>query len=210
MPRPGASNDAIALLDNQAADNPELLPTLANFYERMQRWQDAADTYARAIDSFPRNLELRKSYASALLNAGGRNNIAAARDTLMEAVEASQNDARALYLLSQADRRFGDLDGAEAAARRVISLQQSSPWGYYALAETLEERRDYDGVVEALTPAVAIFHAMPGDHSLELGMLLPHLGFAQQVLGEYRQGHRHVQRSASSVAKGCDDHGVPD
>jgi tetratricopeptide (TPR) repeat protein len=28
---------------------------------------------------------------------------------------------------------------------------------------------------------------MPGDHSLELGMLLPHLGFAQQELGELDQ-----------------------
>jgi tetratricopeptide (TPR) repeat protein len=183
----GRVNDAIALLDSQATDNPELLPTLANFYERMQRWQDAANTYSRAIDSFPRNIELRKSYGSALLNAGGRNNIAAARDTLMEVVAASPSDTRALYLLSQADRRFGDLDGAEAAARRLIAAQQSSPWGYYALAETLEERRDYDAVVDVLTPAVAIFHAMPGDHSLELGMLLPHLGFAQQVRGEYEK-----------------------
>jgi len=183
----GRVNDAIALLDNQATDNPELLPALANFYERMQRWQYAAATYSRAIDSFPRNIELRKSYASALLNAGGRNNIAAARDTLMEVVAASQSDTRALYLLSQADRRFGDLDGAEAAARRLIAAQQSSPWGYYALAETLEERRDYNAVVDLLTPAVAIFHAMPGDHSLELGMLLPHLGFAQQVRGEYEK-----------------------
>ena len=181
----GRINDAIALLDSQAIDSPNLLPTLANFYERLQRWQDAANTYSRAIASFPRNIELKKSYASALLNAGGRDNIAAARGALMEAVEASQNDARALYLLSQADRRFGDLDGAEAAARRVIAAQASSPWGYYALAEALESRRDYDAVAEALTPAVSIFHAMPGDHSLELGMLLPHLGFAQQVRGEY-------------------------
>ena len=38
----GADRDAIAWLEERAADDPRLLPTLADFYERERRWTDAA------------------------------------------------------------------------------------------------------------------------------------------------------------------------
>jgi len=182
----GRTSDAIEWLDQQTSDDPELLPTLADFYERDQRWKDAANTYARALELAPRDMDLKTRYASALLNAGGRDDIMTAREALTDVVSSARvADPRALYLLSQADRRFGDLAGAEATARRVIAAQDASPWGYYALAETLEERRQYAGVVDALSPAIAKFHSLAGDHSVELSMLLPHLGFAHQELGNY-------------------------
>jgi tetratricopeptide (TPR) repeat protein len=182
----GRTADAIALLDEQAADDPSLLPTLADFYERQQRWKDAANAYARALNVAPRNVELKTRYAQALLNAGGSDNLGKARDALNEIV-STRNDARALYLLSQANRRLGDLPGAEAAARRVIAVQDQSHWGYLALAEALGDSRRYTQVVDALTPAMTKFHALPGDHSVELRMLLPHLGYAHQELGQYDQ-----------------------
>ena len=104
---------------------------------------------------------------------------------LSEWPRRARSDARALYLLSQAQRRLGDLEAAEAAARRVIAQNGTSPWGYYALAEALEARRQYQPVVDALAPAVAAFRGRSGDDTLELGMLLPHLGFAYQELGQY-------------------------
>jgi tetratricopeptide (TPR) repeat protein len=180
----GRIEEAIALLDEQASEDPSLLPTLADFYERQRRWSDAANAYARALNVAPRNAELRTRYAQALLNAGGRDDLTKARDALNELV-AVRNDARALYMLSQANRRLGDLAAAESSARRLIAAQDASPWGYFALAAALEEAQQYQKVADALTPAVAKFHDMSGDHSLELGMLLPHLGFAQQELGEY-------------------------
>jgi tetratricopeptide (TPR) repeat protein len=182
----GRTAEAIDLLDEQANDDPSLLPTLADFYERQERWNDAANAYARALNVAPRNVELKTRYAQALLNAGGRDNIGKARDALNDIV-STRNDARALYLLSQADRRFGDLAGAEAAARRVIAVQDQSPWGYFALAEALEEGHEYAQVVSALTPAVAKFHGLSGDHAMELRMLLPHLGYAYQELGQHDQ-----------------------
>ena len=139
----GRTAEAIDLLDEQASEDPSLLPTLADFYERQERWEDAAGAYARALNVAPRNVELKTRYAQALLNAGGHDSIGKARDALNDIV-STRNDARALYLLSQADRRFGDLPGAEAAARRVIAVQDQSPWGYFALAEALEEDRQYD------------------------------------------------------------------
>ena len=182
----GRPGDAIELLDQQAEDDPSLLPTLADFYERQQRWNDAADAYARALTVAPRNAELKTRYAQALYNAGGRENLAKAREVLNDLV-STRNDARALYLLAQANRRYGDLPGAEAAARRVIALQDQSPWGYFALAEALNEGHQYTKLVDALTPAIAKFHTLAGDHAQELRMLLPHLGFAQQEIGAYDQ-----------------------
>lgn len=182
----GRTADAIDLLDERATDDPSLLSTLADFYERQERWKDAANAYARALNVAPRNAELKTRYAQALLNAGGRDNISSARDALADVV-STRNDARALYLLSQADRRIGDLPGAEAAARRVMAVQDQSPWGYFALAEALEAGRQYAQIVDALTPAIAKFHGLSGDHAMELRMLLPHLGYAQQELGQYDQ-----------------------
>src|SRR4029434_3567564 len=122
-----------------------LLPALADFYERERRWPEAAAAYSRAIQRMPRNTELKSRYASALLNMGGRENAAKARDVLTEVVAARSGspDARALYMLSHAERRLGDYAAAEAAARRVIAQNSKSPWGFYALAESLEERRQY-------------------------------------------------------------------
>lgn len=182
----GRTADAIDLLDERATDDPSLLSTLADFYERQERWKDAANAYARALNVAPRNAELKTRYAQALLNAGGRDNISSARDALDDVV-STRNDARALYLLSQADRRIGDLPGAEAAARRVMAVQDQSPWGYFALAEALQAGRQYTQIVDALTPAIAKFHGLSGDHAMELRMLLPHLGYAQQELGQYDQ-----------------------
>ena len=182
----GRTADAIDLLDEQANEDPSLLPTLADFYERQERWGDAANAYARALNVAPRNVDLKTRYAQALLNEGGRDNLSKARDALNDIV-STRNDARALYLLSQADRRFGDLPGAEAAARRVIAVQDQSPFGYFALAEALEEGRQYAQIVDALTPATAKFHGLSGDHSVELRMLLPHLGYAHQELGQHDQ-----------------------
>ncbi len=66
----GRIAEAIDLLDQQASEDPSLLPTLADFYERQRRWKDAANAYARALAVAPRNAELKTRYAQALLNAG--------------------------------------------------------------------------------------------------------------------------------------------
>jgi tetratricopeptide (TPR) repeat protein len=180
----GRLEDAISLLDAAAADDPGLLPTLADYYERQRRWKDAAETYARALSVLPRNAELTTRYAQALLNAGGREDLTRAREALDELVLV-RNDPRALYMLSQANRRLGDLQSAEAVARRLIGVQESSPWGYYALAAALEAGREHERLIEAITPAVDRFRKLDGDRSLELGMLLPYLGFAHQALGQF-------------------------
>ena len=165
---------------------PDLYPTLAGFYERERRWNEAADAYAQAIRESPRSAELKTQYVNALMNAGGRDSLTRARDVLVEMLSAKPNDPRALFQLSQAERRLGDSAAAEATARKLVAQNGRSPMGYYALAMTLEERRQYQAVVDALAPAVADFRSRGGtSQATDLGLLLPHLGFAYQELGEF-------------------------
>lgn len=182
----GRDAEAIAWLEKSAADDPDLYTTLAGFYERQRRFKDAAGAYQRALAASPRNVDLKVQYASALMNAGGRESLATARDLLNDVVAARPNDVRSFFQLSQVQRRLGDFGAAEAAARKVIAQNGRSPMGYYALAMTLEERRRYQEVIDALAPVVAEFRARPGANpASDLGLLLPHLGFAYQELGDY-------------------------
>ncbi len=182
----GRNAEAIAWLVDAASNDPDLYPTLASFYERERRWNDAAAAYAQAIRESPRSAELKTQYASALMNAGGRDSITRAREVLRDMLSTRPNDPRALYQLSQAERRLGDYAAAEATARRLVAQNARSPMGYYALAMALEERRQYQSVVDALAPAVADFRSRGGaSQATDLGLLLPHLGFAYQELGDF-------------------------
>jgi len=206
----GRNTDAIAWLERIVADRPQFYPTLADFYEREHRWKDAAGAYAEAIGAVPRTAQSRQlklRYASALLNSGTRDDVGKARDVLTEMIASNGDDGRALYLLSQAQRRLGDVNAAEATARRVISQNPKSPWGYYALAETLEERRRFQAAIDTLTPAVNDARANGGGDRLTLSLLLPHLGFAYQELGQldkaiaiFQEAHRLSPDDASATS----------
>jgi tetratricopeptide (TPR) repeat protein len=120
------------------------------------------------------------------MNAGGRDSLARARDALVEILAAKPNDPRALFQLSQVERRLGDYAAAEESARKLVAQNARSPMGYYALAMALEERRQYQAVVDTLAPAVADFKSRGGtNQATDLGLLLPHLGFAYQELGDF-------------------------
>jgi len=183
----GRAAEAVAWLEARVADEPtpQLLASLADLYERDKRWAEAAGVYDRLLKLAPNNANLKRSRASALLQAGGHDNLIVARDELSRLAEATPSDVRAQYMLSQAQRRLGDGAAAERTARRVIALNGQSPWGYYALAEALEERRQYQAVVDELAPIVGAQKGKPADQSIDIDVLLPHLGFAYQELGQY-------------------------
>ncbi len=182
----GRDDEAIAWLEGAAKEDPELYATLAGFYERSRKWKEAAGAYAKATEASPHNPDLELQYAIALMNAGGNDSLTKARDLLMDVVSARPNDARSLYQLSQAQRRLGDLPAAEQSARKLIAVNARGPLGYYALALALEERRQYEAVIDVLVPATAEFRAHPGNNpAADMGLLLPHLGFAYQELGQF-------------------------
>ena len=184
----GKNADAIAWLEEAAPDDPRLYATLGDFYDRERRWKDAAGAYAIAVQRSPRNVTLKISYASSLLNAGGKEGVAKARDALTEVMAARPTGAteqRSLYLLSQAQRRVGDPSGAEATARRLITTNKQSPWGYFALAESLQDRQQYQAIIDALQPAVSDMRSRPMPDTTGLGLPLPHVGFAYEQLGQF-------------------------
>jgi tetratricopeptide (TPR) repeat protein len=181
----GRTSDAITWLEERSKDDPRMLPALADFYERERRWSDAAAVYARVVARAPRNLDIKTRYAQAMLNASGRDNTGKARDALTEVVAARATDITALFLLSQAERRLGDGAAAEATARRIIAQNGRSARGYFALAEALEERHQFQAVVDELTPVIAKNRSRSDDGAFDPSVLLPHVGFAYQELGEY-------------------------
>jgi tetratricopeptide (TPR) repeat protein len=181
----GMNAEAIEWLEEAVNENPRLYATLGDFYDRERRWKESAAAYGMAVQRQPRNADVKIRYGSALLNAGGRANAEKARTVLNEVAATAPSDGRILYLLSQAQRRAGDTGSAEATARRLISVNKTSPWGYYALAEALQDRQQYQGIVDALAPVVAEMRSKSAADGSGLGLLLPHLGFAYEQLGQY-------------------------
>lgn len=180
----GRGGEGVKWLEDAAPDNPELYSNLGDFYARERRWADSATAYENALQNSPRSVDLRIWMASSLLQTGNMADVTKARDALREATTLRATDERALYLLSQAERRNGDASAAEGVARRLITQNGRNPRGFLALAEALEEQRRYQAVIDALAPAVATFTSA-NDGGASAGILLPHLGFAYQELGQF-------------------------
>jgi tetratricopeptide (TPR) repeat protein len=128
---------------------------------------------------------VRVRYARALLANGEERDLLRAREVLTEAVGLRPSDELALYLLAQVQRRTGDAESAEATSRQLIAMNENIPRGYASLAEALETRRRFASVVVELEPAVSRFRRQD-DSAVALAVLLPHLGFAYQQTGRFR------------------------
>src|SRR5204863_6542313 len=66
----GRTADAIKWLEEASKDDPDLWPTLGDFYMRERRWRDAVGAFRQALDASPRSVDLRIRYAQSLLQAG--------------------------------------------------------------------------------------------------------------------------------------------
>ena len=175
--------DAMALLDRAAARDPRLFVPLAELYERQRRWRDAASSYESALKYYPANSGLKTRLALALLNVPGGREAARARDLLAEVLADSPADARAVFLMAQAQRALNDLDGAEQTARRLMELTPTSSSGPEILAQIYSERGEPDKVIALLEPIVA-----PGGARIrpeETTPLLVAIGFAYHETGAY-------------------------
>jgi tetratricopeptide (TPR) repeat protein len=175
-------SDAVSLLDRASQGDPRLYVTLGELYERQQRWDDAASSYEKALKSYPANTALKTHLALALLNVPGGQAAARARDLLAQVVADSPADARAVFLMAQAQRALKDLDGAEKTARRLTELTPTSTSGPEILAQIYSERGEPDKVIALLEPLVT-----PGTTRVRGDMtpLLVALGFAYHEKGEY-------------------------
>lgn len=180
----GRGAEAVKWLEEAAPDNPQLYANLGDFYGRERRWADSANAYELALKESPGSVDLRIWMAQSLLQTNSSPDVTKAREVLREAVAMRPTDERALYLLSQAERRAGDNTAAEAMARRLIAQNAKNPRGYVVLAEALEEQRAFQRLVDTLAPAVPTF-LNGNDGGFAAGTLLQHLGFAYEELGQF-------------------------
>jgi tetratricopeptide (TPR) repeat protein len=168
----------------QAAEiNPRYFPQLGQFYERTGKWPEAAAAYEQAIESSKqpsRDLQIR--YAAALINMDGGAD--KARAVLQELLKGTPNDTRVLYMLSSAQRSSGDETGAEATARKIMSIDPTNVAGLRALVGVLSDRYDYKQIVEVVTPLVKDPSRAKG-REFEGAAVLVQLGIAQQQLAQW-------------------------
>ncbi len=143
--------DAVALLEKSVVDSPELYATLGQVYQDQGRWNDAARAYEGAVQERPQFLPLRTQWATALLNAGDD---ARASQVLEEGSAGNSKSTRALYLLSEAQRRTGDYPAAEVTARRLIALDLRALGGPRQLAQIYRDQNEHQKIVALLEPIV--------------------------------------------------------
>ena len=183
MNQPDQAAEALAAA---AEIQPRYYVQLGELYERQGQWAEAASAFGEAVANLRTpSRDLRMRWIAALLNVPGGLGAGKARDAINAIVKNDPADARALYLLATASRQLGDLEGAEAAARRILSLDPKSLQGLSALAQTLLDRYDYRQVVDQITPFAKEATPRSRGRENEGAMLLVQLGIAHQQLAQY-------------------------
>ncbi len=182
----GQLDGAAEALQAAAEINPRYWAPLAELYDRLDRPEEAAEAYGEAVQR-ARNpsRDLRLRWATALLSVPNGGGADKAREVLDGLLQASPNDARALYLLATAQRASGQLKEAEATARKIIATDATNSNGLYALALVLFDRFEYRQAAEALTPFEKDAASRAKGHERETSLVLVQLGIARQHLGEY-------------------------
>jgi tetratricopeptide (TPR) repeat protein len=178
----GRPERAVEALEAAADDNPRLLNTLAELYERQQRWREAASAYSRLSAITPGSVDTRIRWASALLQTEQTESIVEARDLLRRIAEAGVTEPRALYLLSGAERRLKNYDAAEAVARKLMATSPDLPSGPFALAQVFEDQRRFAAAADVLSPVVEKY-ADAAEPPRELMTIAAHLGYAELQAG---------------------------
>ena len=144
-------DEAIALLEKSVQDAPELYSTLGQVYQDAGRWRDAARAFGSAVEERPQSLPLRSQWATALLNVGEAER---AREVLEAGGAGNSRNQRALYLLSEAQRRTRDFAAAEVTARRLIGLDVRALGGPRQLAQIFLDQGQHQKIVDLLEPIV--------------------------------------------------------
>ncbi len=117
----GDYDDAIALLSNVPDDETDssLLDLLGVAYGQNHNIDKAVETFDKALSDDPDNMELRRSYASVLID---NNRPDAARVQLQKILDADPQDGSTLLRLGQLDRETGNFDKARQELDRARTL----------------------------------------------------------------------------------------
>ncbi|MGQ0733519.1 MAG: tetratricopeptide repeat protein [Acidobacteriota bacterium] len=194
----GDVEKAVEALEAAGARNPRHYVSLGELYERQQQWEEAANAYERALANprlASRDLQLR--WAAALLNVPGRQAAARARDGLRDLLVTRPDDARGLFLLSSASLQLGDVEGAEAAALKLLALNPGSLEGLHAQSAALSARGAHRAVVDLLAPLEKDASRAKGREGYA-AFLLSQLAHAHSELGEHEAAVRVLTAAIAS------------
>ncbi len=187
----GRLAEATEVLEEAVRRQPRsvrMLSALAELYQAEGRWPEAADAYERAAARRPSDLNLKRRWVALLLNAGDQER---ARGVIREVVEARPEDGRALYLLSEVERRLNNFGAAEAAVRRVMALEPNSARGFFQLGAIFEQQARYADAEQAFRAAL---ERDPLDHQT-----LNYLGYMLADRGErLNESVALIQRALAS------------
>jgi tetratricopeptide (TPR) repeat protein len=200
----GSPDAAIETLSVLLEDQPQFFRArvqIAELYDRQRQWNEAAQAWASVQKLNARNTEVMARRATSLLN-GGRP--AEAQTVLREALKIAPNDVRLTFMLTQAQRDAGDLEGAEATARALMTAHPQDPRTVYLLAQMLDARGRHQEIVDLLKPEIERLRAAKAKPQ-QIGMLLGAQGLALLQLKRYDEATA-VYKEA--VALSADDTSV--
>ena len=182
----GTPDGAVETLTTLLGDQPQLFRgrvQLAELYEHQRRWPEAADAWAKAQALNARNTEVAARRASALINAGRPGD---AREILTAALKVTPRDLRMSFMLAQAQRDAGDLDGAEVTARALQASHPEDVRATYLLGQMLEARGRHQETLDLLKPEIARQKAAQAKGA-QIALLLGSEGLALQQLHRYEE-----------------------
>lgn len=180
----GSGDAAVQTLRQLLDEQPQFVRArvqLAETLDRQHKWREAADAWARVQALNPRNAEYATRRATALINAGRAGE---ARDLLRDVLKQAPGDLRLNFMLAQAQRDAGDLEGAEVTARALFEAHPEDVRFAYLVSQMLEARGRYQEIVDFLKPQIAKQRAGTAKPP-QVAMLLGSEGLALQQLRKY-------------------------
>ena len=192
----GTPDAAVETLTQILGMQPQLFRArvqLAETLDRQRRWNEAAESWAAAQKLNARNTELAARRASSLIN-GGR--AGEASGILRDALEQQPGDLRMTFLLAQAQRDSGDLEGAETTARALYAAHPGDARMAYLVGQMLEARGRYQEIVDFLKPEIAKLRGGTGKPA-QVAMLLGSQGLALQQLRKYDEAIATFREAAT-------------
>jgi tetratricopeptide (TPR) repeat protein len=129
----------------------QLLGMLGYAYSQSQHFDKAIDTYEKALAQDPKNTNLRRYYADALVSAGKS---AAARTELQKILESEPDDGATYKRLAMMDREEGRFDEARQELEKAKSLSPDDQEIPYQQAQLENTVGNSDKAIEILQKLV--------------------------------------------------------
>lgn len=180
----GQLERAADVLEQAASMNPRYYMALGDTYERLEKYEEAADAFdrgAKALRTPGRELPLRR--VNALLSLPDGAGIDRAVRALDEYLARAPRDAAAHYLMARAEFLRGNDEAGLKAAQQALAVEPAHLPTLTMLAEHHRERYDFAAVATLLAPFAAP-NATAKLSPPDAVRLLAELGGARQQLGD--------------------------